>query len=539
MIAQVVPHARTLRTLTVFDYEIPPGMAVHVGDCVMVPFRNKILLGVVMNITEHSSAKSVRPIHSATSLDAWRSYARRSWLTWFSQWYAISLPHAFKTLQHSLPKRLAPQTMDAHASIQLSLATQNSYIPHITQAQRYRTIIEWYIHIAKTLEHHTLLICPEHTDVQTLAHALSPYTTIQTVSEHATAKQLSDIEQLLNPSARPLIVIGTKKVVSMNLLAFGTIIIDQEESTTHKQRELNPRYHVRRILLNAQEQARVFQEFFPRIVLTSIAPSIDAYHAFSQHMMTREVLPEADHKESAVRVISMHEEKQKGNYSWFSEEVIERAHVSHKTLFFLNRTGEYSYQLCSNCSTILVLSARSCTTCGNVDIRTVRKGIAQLEKECALLFPNKKIERIDRTTDEKKIAEKIMSAEIIFATEKIFHVTSLDIFDYCAILSIDHLLSYPHYRSHERAYQLLRRFFSTAQACDLQTHSPNHLVIQCATQNTYDTFADQELAMRKMVSAPPYGYRARIINTVTRESRVISQQPQHPLKPEEMLDPEY
>ncbi|MCW1929909.1 MAG: hypothetical protein KIH62_001170 [Candidatus Kerfeldbacteria bacterium] len=535
MIAEIVPQARTPRTMTVFDYHIPDGMMLRIGDCVRVPFRTSHVVGLVWNIKEHSESKKLRAVHSLLPVSAWHSKSRCEWLEWFARWYAISLPHAFKTLQHPFPRRVQAIQKHQNDTQQLALDITAHTPPHLVQAQRYTTILQWYKETLRHSKGHTLILCGEHAEAQLVSAYIGKKAEYLI---HATPKQLTDLEITLTQTTHGRIIVGTKQLVHMNPNLFSTIILDKEENSSHKQRDLNPRFHVRRALLQAALFARTHNEYFPRLVFTSIAPSIESAYAIEKKQMTSETLHEADAKEPNVQVISMEEEKYSGNYSWFAAEVQKRIQHSKKTLVFLNRTGEYSYNVCQECSAIVEPQSLSCSHCHNNRFKMVRKGITQLEKEARQIFVDKKIARIDRTTDNTQIQVALSTADIIFATEKILHVTTLSIFEYCVILSVDHVLSYPHYSAHERTYQLLRTFFSSGVRCDLQTHSPHHSVITYAASNDYAHFAQEELRIRNMLNAPPYGYRARIINTKTKVARVVTEPPRD-LRIEEVLDPEY
>ncbi len=55
MIAQIYPFVRLPRRFDFFDYRIPEGMVVSVGDVVRIRFRGRVMLGVVRAVTETSA----------------------------------------------------------------------------------------------------------------------------------------------------------------------------------------------------------------------------------------------------------------------------------------------------------------------------------------------------------------------------------------------------------------------------------------------------------------------------------------------------
>ncbi len=66
MYANVIPILRLPRRFTVFDYAIPDGTSVSVGDVIQIPFRNRTVLGVVKSISNSSDEKRTLDIASGS-----------------------------------------------------------------------------------------------------------------------------------------------------------------------------------------------------------------------------------------------------------------------------------------------------------------------------------------------------------------------------------------------------------------------------------------------------------------------------------------
>ncbi len=66
MYAKVFPILRLPRRFTVFDYAIPDGMSVKVGDVIRIPFRHRTVLGVVKAISDSSNEERVIDIASGS-----------------------------------------------------------------------------------------------------------------------------------------------------------------------------------------------------------------------------------------------------------------------------------------------------------------------------------------------------------------------------------------------------------------------------------------------------------------------------------------
>ncbi len=66
MFANVYPILRLPRRFTVFDYAIPDGISVRVGDVIQIPFRNRTVLGVVKSVSHSSNEKRTLNIASGS-----------------------------------------------------------------------------------------------------------------------------------------------------------------------------------------------------------------------------------------------------------------------------------------------------------------------------------------------------------------------------------------------------------------------------------------------------------------------------------------
>ncbi|HLD21714.1 MAG TPA: hypothetical protein VJB65_02340 [Patescibacteria group bacterium] len=538
MIAEVIPYTRTIRGKELFDYHIPSNLAVRKGMIVCVEFRNKQLPAIVWNIKQHSTFKIIKPILGFINENCLLDSFQLHFLGWFAFYYGISKPHAFKTifsninssgfccrrefpcnaslrhaLQGSLPLRhhLPDLTIQVPFLKKKISLKEKEYLIHYSQ---YEDILNIYHSIATQQSGHLLIIVPEYHVVPKIVQALTLQNVIIiTVPEKASPSFLAQTECTLQSSTQPVIIIGTKKCVFFHPKYFSAIILDQEESRSHKQYHCNPRYHVRNVLYNIR---KLYTEKPFALILTSHAPSVESYARIAKNKTTYHDI-RRPWKATHIEVIPMEQERQKQNYSWFSDKLIERIASSKCTLLFLNRTGNYGVAVCKDCFQLLPQDAAACTTCKSNRLRFARKGITRLEQEIHELFPKKRIVRIDKTT-EKIHATTLQKADIVIATEKIFRVTPLSIFDYIGILSIDHLLVYPHFRSEERVFQLLVSLLSAQISILIQTFSPEHPIIQDAIHNRYQTFIQREMNIRKAFHLPPFGEYSYLINNRTKKN---------------------
>ncbi|MBI2411078.1 MAG: hypothetical protein HYV32_04275 [Candidatus Kerfeldbacteria bacterium] len=536
MIAQIIPYTRTIRGKEFFDYAIPEGMVVTPGMVVIIPFRSLKIFGLVWNVGKTSVHIKLRPIISVVTNDLWGNSERQHFLQWFAAYYAISLPHAWKTMQYPLlkkPKPIAHSIFALHKEHSTTtVRIPYSQVQHIQEAiktiasSRINLVhyshrddcLAFYLSYVQRSQGTTLIIIPEYHTMKALASALQ-HIPICIVPDNASPSFWHAlVETLHHNSNAPRIVLATKKAMFLPMQYFQTVILDQEHSAFHKQVDLNPRYHVRDLFykLAGQKQKQMATPW-PIFILTSHAPSMEAeYHKQQHHDVSIDIRRPAS--SARVMVVNMEDEKRNKNYSWFSEALLHRISTSQHALLFLNRTGRFSVAICNDCSTILPLETTVCSHCHGAHIRFASKGTERLEEELHELFPQKKIFRIDRHQDEKQLAtDEWKDAEIIVGTEKIFRFVPLHFFDLIGILSIDHLLVYPHFQAHERVFQLLTMLFFSGRPVIIQTHAPEHPLISAAVTNSYDTYAKNELEIRTVLKLPPIYPAIQLIDTKTKK----------------------
>lgn len=546
MIAKVIPYTRTIRGKELFDYRIPQELknTIRVGQFVWVEFRSQVVPALVWNIQKQSSVdkKRLKDVLNTTTYAYAFDQHRIAWMRWFAEYYGISLAHVLKTIQYPLVHTL--RTVDVFAAAQISRGPasrlQSIQVP-LTAAKKIvsavRTIqttpftvlhyshrddcISAYNGLISSARGPILIILPEYSDLSQLMPSIKRSgVPILSIPDQASPSLWYAIEQQLHTyhaSQQTCVVLTTKRGALLDPKLFTLIVVDQEESPLHKQSRLNPRYHVRTVM-NAMHT--LYGPASPRLLFTSHAPSLELYYAAQKRKQSiidiRRVW-----KEDHIECISMEEEYQKKNYTWFSDALINRIHQSKKTLLFLNRTGKYSIAICQDCHVVLPTDATQCSQCAGFRVSQKRKGIMQLTEELRQIVPKKTIVYISSEHISDTVEQDILKADIVVATEKIFRLTSLSLFDCIGILSVDHLLVYPHFRAHERVFQLLTAFFAHDAHVVLQTHSPNHPVIQAALQNDYTGFAEQELSLRQQLQLPPIVDYIQLVHKKTGRLSVV------------------
>ena len=140
-----------------------------------------------------------------------------------------------------------------------------------------------------------------------------------------------------------------------------------------------------------------------------------------------------------------------------------------------------------------------------------------IEEQVKELFPNARIARLDldtaksRASYERIIADfEMQRTDVLIGTQMVSKGLDFDHVSVVGILNADHLLNYPDFRSHERAFQLMAQVAGRAGRKGkrglviLQTKLPDTPVVQQVVQNDYDGMYNEQLAERQLFRYPPY-----------------------------------
>lgn len=345
------------------------------------------------------------------------------------------------------------------------------------------------------------------------------------------------------------IVVGARSAVFAPLKHIGLIIMDEEHDASYKQNN-TPRYHTRDIALWRAKYHHA------RLLLGSASPSIESYAKAQKGLYH---LLKMKSRATAVplatcQIVDMSMEARKGNLSLFSEAFT--AGLNHcleqqkQALILVNRRGYATYLLCRDCGYVPrcphcdvsltyhkkenVLRCHycgyeepyqhACPECGSQLVGYRGAGTEQMEEALTQAFPLAKIIRFDMDTTRKKNAhEKLLNAfedhagNILLGTQMIAKGLDFKDVTFVGVLDGDSALNLPDYRSAERTFQLLLQVAGRAGRHDgqaeviIQTYNPHHYAIACGARQDYESFYDQEIALRRLAGYPPFCYLASIL----------------------------
>ncbi|MEC5343446.1 primosomal protein N' [Brenneria populi] len=340
-------------------------------------------------------------------------------------------------------------------------------------------------------------------------------------------------------SGEAAIVIGTRSALFTPFARLGVIVIDEEHDGSYKQQD-GWRYHARDLAV-----FRAREEGIP-IVMGTATPALETLYNVQIGKYRQLKLSK---RPGNARLASQHILDLKGQplNAGLSQPLITRIrhHLTqdNQVILFLNRRGFSPVVMCHECGWIAecprcdhyytlhqqqrILSCHHCDShrpvpdqcpqCGSTNLVPVGMGTERLEQALAPLFPDTPITRIDRdTTSRKGALEQQLSqvrqggARILIGTQMLAKGHHFPNVTLVALLDVDSSLFSADFRAAERFAQLYTQVSGRAGRAGkagevvLQTHHPEHPLLQILLQQGYDAFASQTLQERRSVFLPPY-----------------------------------
>lgn len=344
-------------------------------------------------------------------------------------------------------------------------------------------------------------------------------------------------------SGQSAVVIGTRSALFTQFLDLGLIVIDEEHDGSFKQQD-NFRYHARDLAIVLAKQRNI------PVLMGSATPSLESLHNVKKGKYRHLVLSQRAGKAKNLQhsVIDL---KQQRVHNGLSELLLKQMenHLQkgNQVLLFLNRRGFAPVLLCHECGWIAecqqcekpytyhqhqrALRCHHCASqkiiplqcghCGSTHLITTGLGTEQLEQTLKMRFPHYQITRIDRdSTARKGKLENYLAdiqqgkSRILIGTQMLAKGHHFPDVTLVALVNVDSALFSVDFRAEERLAQLYVQVAGRAGRMEkqgevvLQTHYPDHPLLQHLLQQGYASFAEQALQLRYTMDLPPFSAQA-------------------------------
>lgn len=335
------------------------------------------------------------------------------------------------------------------------------------------------------------------------------------------------------------IVIGTRSALFTPFKRLGVIIIDEEHDSSYKQKE-GWRYHARDLAVLCAKIENI------PIVLGSATPALETLYNVQRGKYRQLTLSQraGASKPAVMHLIDLKGIQLKIGMSPLLLKSIQN-HLQHsnQVMLFLNRRGYAPVLLCHECAWIAECHScdhyytlhqnqrhmrchrcnsqisifQQCPKCKSTQLVSIGIGTERLESGLASLFPETPITRIDRDTiNLKGSLERHLSdihrgkSRILVGTQMLAKGHHFPDITLVALLDVDGALFSRNFRAAEHFAQLYTQVSGRSGRAGkqgeviLQTHYPEHPLLQLLLNEGYDAFAKQALAERNSAFLPPY-----------------------------------
>ena len=339
------------------------------------------------------------------------------------------------------------------------------------------------------------------------------------------------------------LVIGTRSAVFTPMPELGLIIIDEEHDGSYKQQD-GFRYNARDLALVRAQQAKV------PVILGSATPSLESLYNCYNGRYALHTLKQRARSSLTPRIelVDLCNQKLHEGLSPKLLAAIDR-HLQNQgqVLLFLNRRGFSPLLMCHACGWTIscrrcdaymtyhksrqllrchhcgaeAAVPQSCGDCGSNELISIGTGTERIEQLLKSRYPDTRIERIDRDTTRRKgsLHEKLEhartgNARLLVGTQMLAKGHDFPNLSLVGVLDTDQGLYSGDFRASEHLAQLITQVAGRAGRAEkpgevfIQTHHPDHPLLQTLLHRGYDGFAHAALIEREQAGFPPYRHLA-------------------------------
>ena len=525
-----------------------------VGDLVQIPFRNRIIQGIVAGkVTQKDSGKPAFPaslkcvdrVLEKEYLFPWQVKLAQEAATYYLTSSAVFI-------KSMCPKRISERNILVdrgralgkfsikRKEVELSRALigklnedRKVLLFHADRINIYLYLLSYYLKKRKLI----LFLVPEQSLLNAydiLFRKVFGAEKIITLDKDASAGSYYSNWQKIKHASRA-VVLGTRSAVFAPLNNIDLIVLDEAHDASHKQWDLNPRYDARHV-------ARLIQKLVGCAVLWgTVSPNVADYYRFAKQKAIVQSNMEVD-DDKPVEHVYIIDARQPGNYSQskiFSEPVIDAIDQltrGGKTVFLAtSQKGSYGCYYCGDCGHVFKCTccARSlyttsgnelkcpacnqktdlpskCPKCQNPVIKAVGFGVGKLYEEARKLFPAVSAllvaeqTRIKRDKKHERLA-LFLKGGIIVGSLNFLRIARFNPHaGACFLINADKSLFFPDYTAAERRYQEIAQLKSDRLDNYVQTKFMEGLILTEALAGKYQSFYLRELSARRSDHLPPF-----------------------------------
>ena len=350
-------------------------------------------------------------------------------------------------------------------------------------------------------------------------------------------------------SGKATVVLGTRSAIFAPVKNLGLIVIDEEQEHTYKS-DMNPKYHARDIARKRCADNNAL------MLLASATPSLESYYKAIEGAYTLIKLTKryGNAELPSVAIADMRGEARSGNLTPIGNQLalklVENKKNNGQSILFINRRGYNSFVSCRSCGSAVTCPhcsvamtyhtkkgtyeegelvchwcgtrrplPKKCPECNSEHLMRMGYGTQRVEHELSELLEgtDAKILRMDTdTTGSKSSYDQMLGAfrnhkaDVLLGTQMVTKGHDFPDVTLVGVLLADASLYLDDYRASERTFAMLTQVIGRAGRgkrrglAVIQTNNPDNDVIKLACAQDYETFAERELRLRKLLVFPPF-----------------------------------
>ncbi len=345
-------------------------------------------------------------------------------------------------------------------------------------------------------------------------------------------------------SGTPCVVIAARSGIFLPFTDLDLVVVDEEHDNSFKQYDPAPRYQGR------DASIYLAHLFGARVILGSATPSIESFYN-AQTGKYGLVKMESRYGTSSLPDIHLvdlatmrKKDRMHGSFSTsLMEELEEGFKLGKQSILMQNRKGYVPIITCTSCgwnakcvSCDISLTyyktqdllkcnycgytqkpQHKCPSCGSAALEMEGFGTERIEEELGHMMPELRLSRFDQDSTRGKYAHhRLVQAfedgdvDVMVGTQMISKGLDFSHLHLVGVIQADQLLNFPHFRSFERAFQLLTQVAGRSGRREqkgrvlIQTYKPHHPVLEDVVNHDYLNFYTREIAEREKFHYPPF-----------------------------------
>jgi len=364
------------------------------------------------------------------------------------------------------------------------------------------------------------------------------------------------------------IVMGVRSSLFLPFENLKLIIVDEEHDTSFKQYDPAPRY-------NARDTAVYLAHLHgAKVILGTATPSLETFYNAQQKKYGLVSINErfgGITMPEIVLVDALEEYKAKKLQAHFTTVLLSELNKAldngEQAILFQNRRGYAPTVFCKNCNWsqeckncdvsltyhkftdnlrchycgYQVPVPPSCPACGEHQLDNRGFGTEKIEDELSKLIPKARVARMDFDTVKGKNSHAQLihqfedrQIDILVGTQMVTKGLDFENVSIVGVLSADHLLKFPDFRSTERTFQMITQVSGRAGRkrkrgkVIVQAFNVKHPVISEIIKNDYQGFFHREMKERQTFQYPPFNrliqitFKHKVARTVNQATRLYT-----------------